>query len=45
MEQRLRCMGHIINLAVKAFLYGIDKESGNDIEERGTDFDSNVWRR
>ena len=30
-EHRLRCIGHIINLVVKAFLYGIetDKEITN----------------
>ena len=43
-EEQLRCMEHIINLAVKAFLYTIDEEGGHNIEDKGTDFDSNVWQ-
>jgi hypothetical protein len=30
--RRIRCLGHIINLAAKAFLFGEDKDSFEDIE-------------
>lgn len=40
-EHRLRCIGHVINLVVKAFLYGIE----SDHEMPNLDEPSTFWRR
>jgi hypothetical protein len=54
-SRRARCLGHIINLAAKAFLFGSDTEAFDEIAEQVTDdtpFDSKTmkdaqaaWRR
>jgi hypothetical protein len=43
---RLRCIGHIINLAVKSFLFGNSHEAIHDEEYKdGTDEELERWRR
>ena len=45
--RRARCLGHIINLAAKAFLFGSDTEAFDEIVEQVTDdtpFDSKAMR-
>jgi hypothetical protein len=43
---RLRCTGHVINLAVKAFLFGNSAEAINDeTYEPGTEEELDRWRR
>jgi len=48
--RRLRCLGHVINLAAKAFLYGTDtdafeKELGNAKEVSDLNKELNIWRK
>lgn len=48
--RRLRCLGHVINLAAKAFLYGIETDAfEKDLESarEGSDLQKelNIWRK
>jgi len=45
-ESRLRCVGHVINLVVKAFLYGQEFVSTNDVANDEEDLDLYAqWRK
>ena len=47
-QRRLRCMGHVINLAVQAFLFGKtvkDYEYPENMTESPSDAQLNQWRR
>ena len=47
-QRRLRCMGHVINLAVQAFLFGKtvkDYEYSENLTESPSDAQLNQWRR
>ena len=46
-ESRLRCLGHVINLVVKVFLYGIDLElntNNREAESENTQENIQMWR-
>ena len=49
-EARLRCFGHVLNLAAKALLFGIDPDafehgSGNELDPKAEEAEFLKWRR